>query len=127
VSEFLSPEWIAELEEAALAAPAVDALTGSSLAVQQIVHADDREVRYHFALDHGRLRIGPGTVPDPDIILTTDRETAWALHRGALNAQEALAGGRLKLSGRVERLTRAKLQMLGDVFAELRARTTYDA
>ena len=59
-----------------------------------------------------------------DVCLETDYATAVALARGEMNAQAALADGRLRVSGDVARLAAhaAALARLDDVFAAVRAR-----
>ena len=128
MAEFLSDEWIAALDAAARAAPelAVDEV----LVVEQVVHlGDGRAVRY-------QVRFGPdGTsvdhVPDApdgsaDVVLVTDRATAWSLQQGELRAQDAFARGRLKVRGRPELLAgRADLfARLEQAWADVRVGTT---
>jgi SCP-2 sterol transfer family len=131
---FLTPEWVAALDEAARDAAVPPELR---LTIQQIVTADaagdaeggdGAEVRYHLVADGGRLRVHPGDATDPDVTLVQSRAVAAALSRGALNAQQALAAGRLKLRGDVGRLARdgRALTAVEDVFAAVRAQTTYD-
>ena len=98
---FLAPEWIAALDEAARAAAVPP---GLRLTIQQIVSADadgahGGEVRYHLVVDGGRLRVHPGEAAGADVTFVQTRAVAGALSRGELNAQQALAAGRLKLRG----------------------------
>jgi hypothetical protein len=125
--QFLSGEWIAALDAAARAAvlPAAVRLT-----IQQVVTdggADGGEVRYHLVLDDRGLRVHPGETPEADVTLVQTKEVAAALSRGELNAQQALEAGRLKLRGDVGHLARQgkALTALEDVFASVRADTTY--
>ena len=128
MSRFLTPEWIAALDTAAREA-AVPA--GVHLTIQQIVTGDDGEgaddVRYHLVLDAGRLRVHAGDAPAADVTLVQTRAVAAALSRGELNAQQALEAGRLKLRGDIGHLAREgrALTALADVFAAVRAVTTY--
>ena len=57
-----------------------------------------------------------------------DRATAEALVRGRLGAQDALLVGRLRVHGDMAALLRAApaLSVLEDLFASVRADTTYD-
>ena len=122
---FLSDEWIAALDEAAQAATVAPDL---SLTVQQIVtDGESGEVRYHLVVGEGRLRVRPGDVAAPDVTLVQSRDVAAALSRGELNAQQALAAGRLKLRGDIGHLARQgkALTALEDVFAAVRAGTTF--
>ena len=62
-----------------------------------------------------------------DVSLETDYPTAVALARGEMNAQSALADGRLRVSGDVARLAAhaTALVRLGDLFAAVRPVTTF--
>ena len=123
--QFLSPEWIAALDDAAREA-AVPA--GVRLTIQQVVTDDgDGDVRYHLVLDEGRLHIRPGEAEAADVTLVQTREVAAALSRGELNAQQALEAGRLKLRGDIGHLAREgrALGTLEDVFAAVRDVTDY--
>jgi hypothetical protein len=127
--EFLSAAWLAALDEAVRAAP--ELRTDEPVVVEQVVRDDDGvEVRW-------RVRFGPSgaTVDtgfdttaddDADVVLVADRATAWALHEGALRAQDAFARGALKVRGRPEVLTgRAELfAALARALAPVRAGTT---
>jgi len=123
--EFLTPEWIAALDQAAREAvvPA-----GVQLTIQQIVTGNGSDsVRYHLVFEDGRLRVRPGEAESADVTLVQTREVATALSRGELNAQQALEAGRLKLRGDIGHLAREgkALGAMEDVFAAVRAETTY--
>ena len=122
---FLTAEWIEALDGAAReAAVPVDV----ALTIQQIVTDDDgTEIRYHLVLDDGCLRVRPGAAAAADVTLVQSREVAAALSRGELNAQQALEAGRMKLRGDIGDLARQgkALTALADVFAVVRAATTY--
>jgi hypothetical protein len=127
MARFLSDEWIAALDGAARHAAVPG---GVSLTIQQIVTgagAGGDDVRYHFVVADGRLRVHAGEAPAPDVTLVQTREVAAALSRGELNAQQALEAGRLKLRGDVGRLAREgkPLIALEDVFAAVRDETSY--
>ena len=123
---FLTPEWIAALDEAAREA-AVPA--GVSLTIQQIVTDGDNggDVRYHLVFDGGRVRVHPGEAPAADVTLVQSRDVAAALSRGELNAQQALEAGDLKLRGDIGHLARQgkALTAVEDVFAAVREATSY--
>ena len=122
--QFLSPEWIAALDEAAREATVP---AGVRLTIQQVVTDDGGEVRYHLVLDDGQLRVHPGEAAAADVTLVQTREVAAALSRGELNAQQALEAGRLKLRGDIGHLAREgrALSAMEDVFAAVRAVTAY--
>lgn len=124
---FLSPEWLEALDgmSAELTLPPDVCLT-----LQQVVTGVPAigEVRYHLVVKDGRASIRPGAAGAPDVTLTQPYEVAVALSRGEINAQRALAGGGLKLSGNTEVLVhhgRALAGGLADGFAALRDRTDY--
>jgi alkyl sulfatase BDS1-like metallo-beta-lactamase superfamily hydrolase len=126
MAPFLSPEWIAALDAAALEAPVP---TGVRLTIQQIVTDDaGGDVRYHLILDDGALRVRPGEAAAADVTLIQSRAVAAALSRGELNAQQALEAGRMKLKGDIGHLARQgkALTAVADLFAAVRAVTSYD-
>lgn len=131
VLEFLSPEWIAALDTAAGASAAVRTGTADLTAtVEQVVpDAPGGAVRYHVRIDRGDVRVRPGAADAPDITFVADYEAARALNEGSSSAQHALATGRLQITGGLARLAgqEAALRALGDVFAAVRAATTYTA
>jgi hypothetical protein len=130
VSEFLSPEWLAALAEAA----AADPLEGPEIAQlrlvveQRVPDAPGGPVTYSIALADGRASVRIGDGGEPDVGLQADYATAAALHRGELSAQEAIGSGRLILHGSLDRVVAARraLAELDDRFAKLRTTTTYD-
>jgi hypothetical protein len=130
VTEFLSDEWIAALAGAVAAHP-VDVATGECLVVEPVVRGvpGRDEVRYRIAFEGDGCEVTAAGVDDPpaDVYLETDYPTAAALARGDMNAQAALADGRLQVSGDVARLAAhaSALPRLGDLFAAVRAGTTY--
>jgi putative sterol carrier protein len=124
---FLTPEWIAALDEAGREASVP---AGVSLTIQQVVSDGDRDggdVRYHLVLDDGRIRVSPGEAETADVTLVQSREVAAALSRGELNAQQALEAGLLKLRGDIGHLARhgKALVAVEDVFAAVRKATSY--
>jgi hypothetical protein len=126
--EFLSADWIDALDAAAQDATLPDAAAEVTLTVEQVVRdGPDGEARYHLRLDGGRARILPGAADEPDLKLFTDYDIAARLQRGEITAQDALGAGRLKVRGRFQRLRQASdaLAALEDVFAPVRASTTY--
>ena len=126
--EFLSVEWIDALDAAAQAATLPESAAEVSFTVEQVVRdAPGGEVRYHLRLEGGRARIRRGPVEAPDLRLFAGYDVAARLQRGELSAQQALAAGDLKVQGRLQRLVQAgdALQALEDLFAPVRADTTY--
>lgn len=124
MARFLSPEWLAALGAVARDDPALAAASvGAHLVVEQVVG----EVRWAWVLDDGAVSVVPGGVADPDVTLTTDTDTAAALVRGELSAQDAFLAGRLRLGGDVIALLRGGevLAGVGGVADSVRADTTF--
>ncbi|MGH8999683.1 MAG: SCP2 sterol-binding domain-containing protein [Acidimicrobiia bacterium] len=122
---FLSDEWVEALDAAAQTLPVPSEV---DLTVQQVVHRPGSEdARYHLVFAQGVLRVRPGQAPAPVVTVTQTYEVARALARAEVNAQQALAEGRLRISGGVEALARygKALGAIGDVFAPVRAVTEY--
>jgi hypothetical protein len=129
VPEFLSSEWIEALDAAARAATMPAGAAAVSIEVEQVVRdAPGGEIRYHLRLEGGRARVHRGPAASPHLRLIADYDVAARIQRGELNAQEALAAGRLKVQGQFAHLLRADeaLRSLEDVFAAVRASTTYE-
>jgi hypothetical protein len=129
VPDFLSPEWIEALDAAARMASLPADLATVSIEVEQVVRdAPGGQVRYHLRLEDGRMRVHPGPAGAPHLRLIADYDAAARIQRGELNAQQALAAGRLKVQGHFALLLRASdaLRSLEDVFAGVRAATTYE-
>jgi hypothetical protein len=121
--EFLSDAWIARLDAAARAA---DGLTADPpFSVATLVRGADSE-RGHEVRFTAEGASVTAAGPDADVVLVTDRATAWALHRGALRAQDAFARGVLKVRGRPELLAAHGdlLVALERALAPVRADTT---
>jgi hypothetical protein len=127
MAEFLSAEWLLELDRAARASDVLAEIGESPLVVEQRVHdAPGGEVAYHVIIDEHGARVIAGRATAPDVTLSTDFEMAAALHRGDTNAQQALTAGRLKVGGRIAKFVRRSdaFDALNDVFASVRTTTT---
>jgi putative sterol carrier protein len=128
VADFLSAEWIEALDAAARAATLPESASAVSITIEQVVRdAPGGESRYHLRIEDGRARVQLGPAAAPDLRLFADYDAAARIQRGEVNAQEALAAGRLKVQGRFAHLLRVDdaLRALEDVFAPVRAETTY--
>jgi len=86
---YLSPEWL----DAAGAALAADdalaaALAGVTLTVEQAVDGTpDGTVRWHVAIEDGKVALTPGPAARPDVRFTTTYPVAAAVARGDASAQ----------------------------------------
>ncbi|MGZ8752974.1 MAG: hypothetical protein ACXW1S_08325 [Acidimicrobiia bacterium] len=130
---FLSPAWIAALDAALSGAILADSEPFTPFTLRQVVtdRGSGTEFEYRVALSDQGIRVTPGTSesdPTAELDFETDYDTAVALNRGELSAQEALESGRLEVRGRLDRITGARklLVALDDAARELRATTTYD-
>lgn len=115
---FLSEEWVDAL---AAAAAAVSVEPGVTLAVRQVVGDTGWTVR----VAGGRVSVDRRS--KADVTLTTDAETAVALVRGEVAAQDAFAAGRLRLGGDLQKLLSAAgaLAGLDAAYADVRSTTTF--
>jgi putative sterol carrier protein len=109
MAEVGSDEWIAAL--AARASEAAGSPTGRLVIQQELA---DTGRRWHVVVADGRVEVGAGPHPEPDVIFSQDLATAAAIAAGALSAQQAFAEGRLRVRGAVGRLVESV-----DAFAAL--------
>jgi hypothetical protein len=102
VVEFLSDAWIERMDAAARAAD--DLASDEPFVVETEVHPPDGSAGaggHQVGFGPDGARVTRAGLP-PDVVLVTDRATAWALHQGTLRAQDAFARGVLKVRGRPE-------------------------
>lgn len=132
MAQFLSSEWVAELDEAVQASdPLHEAMTDVDLTIQQVVTngstPDDADTAWHVVVSRGSVRVHPGRATDPSVTFTQDRATALAVGRGELSAQAAFMLGKLRLGGDVSLLMTHQSAFMGleDVFADVRSHTEY--
>jgi hypothetical protein len=133
VPEFLTTAWLEDLAAAARGAePLPSELADLTVTLRQVVRGGPAgDVSYTVCIERGRLDVHPDAAErpgPPDLTLVTDYATAAAINKGELDAQQALASARLRISGNLDVLMRGgrSLAALDDVFAEVRSRTTYD-
>lgn len=124
--EFLSDEWLAALDQAARdRTVGDDPVAGIDLRIEQVVRDGPR---WRLVISNGDMRIDDA--PDesePDIRLTSDRATAAAIASGTRAALDAFITGDLVIGGDIRTMLdhREALEALGDLFADLRSRTTF--
>lgn len=122
VPEFLSAEWVAELDGIArTSADLVDAAEDTVVVEQQVL-TEAGPVAYHLVLGPGPARVVAGPAAHPDLTMVTTEDAARRIHAGTANAQSCLADGTLRLRGNPDVLTRraAALGRVGDLFAGVR-------
>jgi putative sterol carrier protein len=129
VLRYLSLDWIVALgEEVERSAALREAAAGRQLAVTQVVTSGpEGDVTYHLDVDDGTVRFGPGPADDEQLRFVQDWDTAVAVATGAMNAQEAFIGGRIKLIGDQQLIMDAVpvFAALDAVFSNVRERTDY--
>lgn len=105
--KFLSDEWAQEMTNALNSSDDFQsAASGQSVKLQQVVTdtPDDGEQKYFFTLEGGKVQIGLGEITDAEATLTQTYETAVAITKQELNAQNAFMQGKLKISGNMMKL-----------------------
>ena len=127
---FLSPEWLAALGAATAGSERLrQAAQGVDLTLRQVVlGGPEGDVAYTVRLAHGTATVNPADGEDgADLEMVQDYDTAAAISRGELTPASAFAAGRLKVGGSVGLLVRHNevATGLGDLFASLRAETSY--
>ena len=125
MAAFASPEWIEELDAAAVT---VD--DGVAFELEQVVTGTPRgDVRYRLSLAGGRLRARPSTpeLPPPDAVLTVSYATATALATGRQTASDAFDAGLVRFRGDLARLqdARVALAAAAEALAAAVPATTY--
>ncbi len=119
---YLSEEWIQEAD-AALRASGLTTADGERFAVEQRVG----EVVFHMVLDGDGARVRAGSAFEPAVVLSQSRDTAVAIARGELSAEEAVLNGHTVVEGDpLALLSHHKiLARANDVFADVRTRTDW--
>jgi hypothetical protein len=139
VPEFLSPAWIEELD-----AVGVTVDPGVTFELEQVVTATPRgDVRYRFALAHGRLRVrmadagadvgadagadAGAAVGAADATLTVSYDTAVDLATGRRDGSDVFDAGLVRFEGDLAKLqaATATLAAVAEALALVRSRTTF--
>lgn len=104
--KFLTEEWASAMTDALnSSADFQGAASGQAVKLQQVVtDAPDGETKYYFTLDGGKAQVALGEIPDAEATLTQSYETAVAITKQELNAQNAFMQGKLKISGNMMKL-----------------------
>jgi len=129
VLRYLSLEWLDALTSEVAANDALQtAADGRELGVTQVVtDGPEGMVTYHLQVHDGGARFGAGPAEPEHVRFSQDWDTAVAVATGVLNAQEALIGGRILLTGDQQRLLDSQpvFRALDAVFAKVREGTEY--
>lgn len=105
--KFLSEEWATAMTDALNSSSEFQsAASGQAVKLQQVVTdtPDGGETKYYFTLDGGKADVSIGELPDAEATLTQSYETAVAITKTELNAQNAFMQGKLKISGNMMKL-----------------------
>ena len=105
--KFLSDEWATTMTEALNSSDEFkQAASGQQVKLQQVVTdtPDGGESKYYFQLDGGQAQVGLGEVADAEATITQNYDTAVAIVKQELNAQNAFMQGKLKISGNMMKL-----------------------
>jgi hypothetical protein len=129
VVRYLSLEWLDVLTSEVAASDALQAAAdGLELGVTQVVtDGPEGMVTYHLQVHDGGAHFGAGPAEPEHVRFSQDWETAVAVATGVLNAQEALIGGRILLTGDQQKLldSQSVFRALDAVFAKVREDTDY--
>jgi putative sterol carrier protein len=82
------------------------AASGQQAKLQQVVSdaPEGGEVKYYFTLDGGKAEVSIGELADAEATVSQNYETAVALNKQELNAQNAFMQGKIKISGNMMKL-----------------------
>jgi len=104
--KFLSEEWAKAMTDALNSSDEFkNAASGQQTTLQQVVtDAPAGESKYYFVLADGSAEVSLGELSDADATITQNYETASAINKTELNAQQAFMQGKLKISGNMMKL-----------------------
>lgn len=121
--DYLSEQWFREADDA-LRTSGLHTPDGTRFVVEQQVG----ETVFHMVFDGDGAGVGVGPAPEPSVVFRQSWETAAAVARGDLSAEEAVLNGHTQLEGDpMAMVTNHRiLAKAEDVFAALRNRTVWD-
>jgi putative sterol carrier protein len=105
--KFLTEEWTQAVTDALNSSEAFQkAASGQQAKIQQVVtdSPGGGEVKYYFTLQEGKAEVSLGELADAEATISQNYETAAAIDRTELNAQNAFMQGKLKISGNMMKL-----------------------
>ncbi len=104
--KFLTEEWAQAMTDALNSSDDFkNAASSQQTKLQQVVtDAPQGEVKYYFTLDGGNAQVALGEIADADATITQNYDTAAAINKQELNAQQAFMQGKLKISGNMMKL-----------------------
>ena len=105
--KFLSEEWAQAMTQALNDSDEFKSAASNQQAkLQQVVTdtPDGGEGKYYFVLDNGSAEVSLGELSDAEATISQNYETAVAITKSELNAQQAFMQGKLKISGNMMKL-----------------------
>lgn len=104
--KFLSQEWAQEMTTALNSSEDFKRAAGGQQAkLQQVItDAPDGEAKYYFQLEDGNAQVALGELEGAEATISQNYETAAAINRQELNAQQAFMQGKLKITGNMMKL-----------------------
>jgi putative sterol carrier protein len=105
--KFLTEEWASTMTGALNSSDDFKkAAAGQQVKLQQVVTdtPDGGEAKYYFTLSDGAAEVAIGELADAEATLTQSYDTAVAITKQELNAQNAFMQGKLKISGNMMKL-----------------------
>ena len=123
MAKYLSQQWLEEAD-AALRESGMRMPGGKRFEIEQ--HVDD--VVFHLLFDSNGASAQMGAASDPTVVLKQSRATAVAIALGEISSEEAVLAGQTLVEGDPLSLMDFRQMMADadDVFASVRARTTWD-
>ena len=115
--KFLTEEWASTMTEKLNASDDFkSAAANQQVKLRQVVTdtPDGGEGKYYFTIDNGDAQVALGEISDAEATITQNYETAVAINKQELNAQNAFMQGKLKISGNM-----MKLMQLQGVFTAM--------
>ncbi|HYI45818.1 MAG TPA: SCP2 sterol-binding domain-containing protein, partial [Actinomycetota bacterium] len=114
---FLTEEWASTMTEKLNASDDFkSAAANQQVKLQQVVTdtPEGGESKYYFTIEGGEAQVALGEISDAEATITQNYETAVAINKQELNAQNAFMQGKVKISGNM-----MKLMQLQGVFTAM--------
>jgi putative sterol carrier protein len=105
--KFLSEAWAQAMTNALNSSEDFKkAATGQQAKLQQVVTdtPEGGDAKYYFKLEGGAAEIALGELADAEATISQNYETAAAINKQELNAQNAFMQGKLKIQGNMMKL-----------------------
>ena len=98
--QFLSPEWIEELEKRLNASDTFRAAaSAANVTIQNVIETPDGAKRYWMRFEGGSVKLEAGDAEKADATIEQDYATAVALAKSELNPVSAFMTGKIRING----------------------------